>query len=209
MGTDRSARGKRLAGAFDAAGEALEGYAARGDRTAEFRDRVRTLAEGQWGEPVVLLHLKDFDPAFDVPGRREDGTRKGTRLVRRFFWNILRGTVNGVANVFLFFAAGGGGNVFARRGRVTGQENAQALGFVDAAKSATGPWLVYSAGPQGSYSPKHAAVIDSHHQNPYSDPADIPPPTFRWQAAEPDTPRISPRRNRLTWPDGSVLQFDG
>ena len=204
---DRSKRGKRLAGAFDAAGEALEGYAARGDRSAEFRERVVALAESQWGEPVTVLHLKDFNPAFAVPGRREDGTRKGTRLVRRFFRNILRGVVNGVANVFLFLTAGGGGNVFARHGLVTGAESSQALGFVDAAKSAKGPWLVYSAGPAGSYSPRHVAVIDSHHQNPYSDPADVPPPAFLWQAAEPHTPRISPRRNRLTWPDGSVFQY--
>jgi hypothetical protein len=200
-------RGKRVAGAFDAAGGALDEYVKRGDRTTEFRQRVRTLAESQWGEPVNLLYLKDFSPAFDVPGRREDGTRKGTRLVRRFLWNILRGIVNGVANVFLFFAAGGGGNVFARLGQVTGPADAQALGLVDAAKSAKGLWLVYSAGPAGAYSPKHAAVIDSHHQNPYSDPADIPPPTFLWQAAEPYTPRISPRRHRLTWQDGSTLQY--
>jgi hypothetical protein len=206
---DRSKRGKRLAGAFDKASGALEEYAKRGDRTAEFQQRVRTLAESQWGEPVDLLYLKDFGPAFDVPGRRADGTHKGTRLVRRFFWNIVRGAVSGVANVFLFFASGGGGNVFARRGKVTGPENAQALGLVDAAKSAKGPWLVYSAGPPGAYSPKHVAVIDSHHQNPYSDPADVPPPTFLWQATEPDAPRISPRRNRLTWPDGSMLQYDG
>jgi hypothetical protein len=106
---DRSKRGKRLAGAFDKAGGALDDYATRGDRTAEFRQRVRTLAESQWGEPVDLFYLKDFGPAFDVPGRREYGTRRGTRLVRRFFWNILHGAVNGVANVFLFFASGGGG----------------------------------------------------------------------------------------------------
>jgi hypothetical protein len=202
-----------VAGAFDTAGKALDEYAKRGDRTAEFQQRVRTLAESQWREPVVLVHLKDFDPAFEIPGRREDGTHKGKRLVRRFFWNILRGTVNGVANVFLFFAAGGAGNVFARHGRVTGPENAQALGFVDAARSAKGPWLVYSAAPEGdqwsSYSPRHVAVVDSHHQNRYSDPEDIPPPAFRWQAAEPYTPRLSPRRRRLTWQDGSTLQYDG
>lgn len=204
-------RGERVAGVFDKAGGALDEYAKRGDRTAEFRQRVCALAASQWGVPVAALYLKEVKPAFDVPGRRKDGTYRGKRLVRRFFWNILRGVVNGVASIFLVVTAGGVGSVFGRSGTVTGPANAQALGLVDAARSAKGPWLVYSAPPEGdgrmSYSPTHIAVIDSYHQNPYTDPADVPPPTFLWQAAMPHAPRLSSRRDRLTWPDDSVFQY--
>jgi hypothetical protein len=162
----------------------------------EFRQRVRALAESQWGEPVVVLYLDDVKPEFDVPGRRKDGTVKGKRLVRRFFWNIFRGTIGGLVNAVLLFGGGGAG-LFRRSGRVTGPANAQALGLVDAARPANSPWLVYS--------PSHVAVIDTGHT--FADPKDSPPPTVLWHAAKPHAPVVHPRNQRLTWPDRSVYQF--
>jgi hypothetical protein len=197
MNDDRRwARGRGAAARIDRVSQRLDDYAQSANPIPELGKQVRALAESQWGEPVVVVHLGDVKPAFDVPGRRKDGTVKGTRLVRRFFWNIVRGTVGGLAAAVMLVVAGGAGNVFARSGSVRGPANAQALGLVDAAMSATGPWLVYSArtdiGP--SYTPKHVAVVD--------------PPNILWHATA-DAPRISPRRQRITWPDGSEFQYDG
>ena len=102
---------------------------------------------------MVVVFLDDIKPEFDVPGRRKDGTIKGSRLVRRFFWNIVRGTAGGLASAVLSIASGELVNVSARFGRVSGPANTQALGPVDAARSAENPWLVYSL--------SHVAVIDS------------------------------------------------
>jgi hypothetical protein len=171
------------------------------------------LAESQWGEQVVVAQLDaGFGPAYEVPGRRKDGTVKGKRLIRRFFWNIIRGLVNAVACVFLLFAGAFVLNVFTGSGRVAGSENAPAVGLADAVRSAKAPWLVYSVNPAGDswlgYSPSHVAVVDSHTVNPYDDLADFPPPAFLWHAEKPHAPRMSLRQQKLTWSDGSVFEFD-
>jgi len=161
----------------------------------EFRRRVRVLAEEQWHEPVVVVHLADVRPTFAVPGRRKDGTVKGKRLVRRFFWNLLRGTVGGLVSAVMSIAAGGRASIFERPGRVSGPANAQALGLVDAARAATTAWLVHS--------PSHLAVVDTGHT--FHDPAQ---PEIRWHATTPDLPAIDPRKRRITWADGSVYEYD-
>jgi hypothetical protein len=163
----------------------------------ETRARVRALAESEWREPVVAVHLDDVKPDFDVPGRRKDGTVKGKRLVRRFFWNVFRGTVGGVVSAVLSIGSGTAAHVFGRSGRVSGPANAQALGLVDAARPANGPWLVYS--------PSHVAVVDSGHV--FLDPADSPPPTILWHATGPEKPRIFPANRRVAWPDGSEFVY--
>ena len=164
----------------------------------EFRHRVRELAESRWHEPVVVVHLADVRPEFAVPGRRRDGTVAGSHRVRRFFWNVLRGTVGGVVSVVMSIAAGGRASIFERPGRVSGPANALALGLVDAALAAKTAWLVHS--------PSHVAVVDTGHT--FQDPAHAPPPEIRWHATTPDLPRLEPRRRRITWPDGSAYVYD-
>lgn len=161
----------------------------------EFRRRVRELAESEWREPVTVVYLDEVKPGFEVPGRRRDGTVKGARLIRRFFWNILRGTVGGIVSAFLSVAGGGVANVFVRKGLVTGPANAQVLGLVDAARKARGAWLVHT--------PARVGVIDSGMT--FVDPADADPPVFLWQGAE---PRVNAKKRHITWPDGSAYQYD-
>jgi hypothetical protein len=157
---------------------------------------------GQWREPVIVLRLGDTDLGFDVPGRRLDGTVKGKRLVRRFFWNILRGIGAAVLYVLYFSngaGSGGGkqGHPFQREIRVTGPANAMALDLLDKLRSAKGPWLVCS--------PSCIAVVDTG--STFLDPADAPPPRIVWQAREPQAPEMSFRKRTLTWPDGSSFRF--
>lgn len=188
----RQARGADLAEKIDGVSRRLDDWSARQNPLPALKERVRALAETEWGAPVEVIHLgDDVKPAFEVPGRRADGTLAGRRRFRRFFWNILRGVVNGVLNVVMFVSAGGGGDVFARKGRVAGPANAQALPFVDAARSARRAWLVHSA--------THVGLVDT------GGIAGDTPPAFVWQARHPDAPRL--RRSRLTWPDGSVFEY--
>lgn len=156
---------------------------------------------GQWGEPVIVLRLGDTDVGFDVPGRRLDGTVKGKKLVRRFFWNILRGIGGTAWVVFLLMNAPGGGgrwgHPFEREIRVKGPENAMALDLLDKLRSVSGPWLVCS--------PARIAVVDTGSTS--RDPADAPPPEIVWQAREPQAPELSFRKRTMTWPDGSTFKF--
>ncbi|HYQ64258.1 hypothetical protein [Actinophytocola sp.] len=195
----RWARGARLASKIDEAGRGLDEWAASRSPVPELRERVQALAESRWGEPVIALHLGDVRPVFEIPGRRKDGTVKGKRLIRRFFWNILRGVVNAVANIVMLFA-GGVGDVFGRTGRVTGPADAQALGLVDTARAAKDAWLVYTTNPTGdsrqSYTPSRLAVVDAGPDEP----------AFVGQAGQAEPPLVSPRRRRLTWPDHSVFE---
>jgi hypothetical protein len=207
-GDERRSVDARAAERVDRMRQRLDAWTARQSPLPEFREQVRALAETRWGEPVVVLYLgHGVRPGYEVPGRREDGTVEGERLAGRFFWNVLRGVVNAVANLFTLLTAGGTHNVFQHEGGLTGPANSQALGLVDAVRSATNAWVVYSKAPEGDawpgYSPTQFGVITSA----WSNPEDSPPPTFLWQARRPDTPLISPRRHRLTWPDGSVFTY--
>ncbi|GAB3420623.1 hypothetical protein [Flindersiella endophytica] len=163
----------------------------------EFRRRAQALAESEWGEPVTVVHLGDVKPVFDVPGRRRDGTIKGKRLIRRFFWNLLRGTVGGIASAALTLMSGQPVHVFFREGRVTGPADAAALALVDAARPARSPWLAYSE--------SHVGVIETGFS--FYDPKDSPPAVFLWQAAKPTAPTLRPSSRTLAWPDGSTYQY--
>lgn len=198
----RWTRGAGLARRIDGVSRRLDIWSARQSQVPELRQRVRALAEAEWGSPVEVVHLgDDVTPRFEIPGRRRDGTLKGRRLVRRFFSNIVRG----VATVFLVVTAGGGGSLFAGRGSVTGPADAQAFGLVEAARSAKGAWLVFTATDdlderRSGYPPARIAVVDLT--------ASADGPVVSWQARTPDTPKISPARQRVRWPDGSVFQYD-
>jgi hypothetical protein len=163
-----------------------------------FREGVEQLMRSQWGEPVIVLRLDEkVDLGFEVPGRRLDGTVKGKRLIRRFFWNILRG-IGGVAlNIFSLVGGGGAGNPFKPDIRVKGPANAMTLDLLDRMKRAQGPWLVCA--------PSHLAVVDTG--STYVAPADASTPQIIWQASKPQCPAISLRTQTITWPDGSTFRF--
>ncbi|MCR6487544.1 hypothetical protein M8542_32425 [Amycolatopsis sp. OK19-0408] len=149
-----------------------------------------------WQEPVLVLRLGDTDVGFAVPGRRLDGTVAGKRLVRRFFWNVLRG-IGGAAVVVFSLAHGALAHPFGREVRVTGPAGAQALGLLDELRRTKAPWLVCAPGG--------VALVDTG--STYLDPADAPEPKLVWEARKPDAPEFGPRGRTLTWPDGSVFRF--
>jgi len=151
----------------------------------------------RWREPVIVLRLGDTDVGFDVPGRRQDGTVEGKRLVRRFFLNILRGLGTAVFSVFALVNGGAPGRPFQRDVRVTGPENAMVLDLADRLRSVAGPWLVCS--------PSCLAVVDTG--TTFTDPADAPPPVIVWEARKPQAPELNFRKRTLTWPDGSSFRF--
>ncbi|WP_236789204.1 hypothetical protein [Amycolatopsis sp. GM8] len=155
---------------------------------------------GQWREPFVVLRLGDDGLGFDVPGRRPDGTIKGKNLVRRFFWNILRGI--GGAALFVFFLANGAdargaAHPFKREIRVKGPANAMALDLVDQLRPVKGPWLVCSSSA--------LAIVDTG--STITDPAGAPAPRIVWQARKPQAPEVDLRTRTIVWPDGSSFTF--
>jgi len=182
----------------------LSGFAESVERWAEetqvrpgFRERVEALMRDRWHEPVIVLRLGDTDVGFDVPGRRPDGTVKGKRLVRRFFWNILRGIGTAVFAVFALANGATPGRPFRRDVRVSGPENAMVLDLADRLRSLDGPWLACS--------PSCLAVVDTG--TTAGDPADAPPPRIVWEARKPQAPELSFRKSTLTWPDGSIFRL--
>ncbi|MEU6645096.1 hypothetical protein ABZ863_21385 [Saccharomonospora sp. NPDC046836] len=152
---------------------------------------------GQWREPVIVLRLSDNGLAFDVSGRRLDGTVKGKKLVRRFFWNIARGIGAAVAYVLYLAHNAGSGTSAKREFHVKGPANAMALDLVDRLRSAKGPWLVYS--------PSCLAVVDTG--STFLDPADASQPQIVWQARKPQAPEVNLRTRTISWPDGSSFTF--
>ncbi|RSM54544.1 hypothetical protein DMH03_37260 [Amycolatopsis sp. WAC 01376] len=164
-----------------------------------FRERVEELMTAQWHEPVMVLRLGGDKLRHDVPGRRLDGTVKGERLIRRFFWNILRGIGTAVGYV-LYLAhnsAAGSGRSVRPESQVKGPANAMVLELTDRLRKASGPWLVCS--------PSGIAVVDTGSTD--RDPADAPPPEIIWQARKPQAPEIGFRGRTITWPDGSIFKF--
>lgn len=163
----------------------------------EFRPLVRALAEGQFREPVVVVHLGDVGPEYRIEGRRKDGTIKGKRLILRFFWNLIRIPVGVVVSLFGLVHGGSLISAFDRDGTVQGSANAQALGLVDAARAATSAWLVFSDSQVG--------LVDAG--SVFGNPADNGPPRLIWHEAAPHGPRVRPYQQELVWPDGSVFRF--
>ena len=163
----------------------------------EFGRRVSAMAENEWREPVAVAYLDEVEPEFRVPGRRKDGTIEGDRVVARGFWNVLRGTLLGATSVVMSVAGGGVANAFGMSGTLTGSENCQAIGFIEAAKRGGGPWLVHSS--------SHVAIVQGG--KPYlGKPEDNPPPTFVWHAEKPDMPVVHGRKGLIVWPDGSEFR---
>ncbi|WIX90721.1 hypothetical protein [Amycolatopsis sp. DG1A-15b] len=161
------------------------------------RERVEALMRDRWREPVIVLHFGDTDVGYDVPGRRRDGTVEGKRLVRRFFWNILRGIGAAVFGVFALAHGERPGLPFQRVIGVSGPENAMALDLADRLRSVKGAWLACS--------PSCLAVVDTGPTT--TDPADAPPPRIVWEARKPQAPELSFRKSTLTWPDGSIFRL--
>lgn len=142
---------------------------------------------------MTAIHLGEVRPEFAVPGRREDGTVEGEQGWRHALRRTARVVVGGPINVVLSIAGGGKADLFARTGKVSGPAGAQALALVDAATAVRNPWLVFSATRVG--------IVDSG--NGITDTA----PEFRWQAAEPDAPRVVVGQRRVVWADGSEFSF--
>ncbi|WP_050983511.1 hypothetical protein [Saccharomonospora azurea] len=164
------------------------------------RERVEELLRTRWREPVLVLRLGEATGlGFDVPGRRPDGTVEGSRRVRQFFRNVLRGLgVAAGAVLSLASNAGSGARTsFKRQVHVTGPTGAMALEPVDAFRSARGPWLACS--------PSGLAIVDTGPTT--ADPAHAPEPRLVWEARAPQAPELRLRTRTMTWPDGSGFTF--
>ncbi|WP_104483631.1 hypothetical protein V5P93_002254 [Actinokineospora auranticolor] len=162
-----------------------------------YRKEVRELVENQWRETATVVLLGEMAPEYRVPGRRTDGTVKGTRLVRRFLRNTLLVPIGAVVNIVLSIGGGGAANIFSRTGRITGTENSAGVTFADTCRTAHTPWLAFSQ--------SHLALVDTG--DPYTTPGEALPAKVLWQATAPALPRMSIANRTITWSDGSELRY--
>lgn len=108
----------------------------------DVRERVRAELSRQWGQPVQVVFIAKVRPEYRVRGRRKDGTVIGTRVVRRFCWNLVR-----FAWVLVQLALEGDGDIDLRRGTVTAPPGSPAIAFADAArKLRRRVWLGWAPG---------------------------------------------------------------
>ncbi|WHT21554.1 hypothetical protein N8J89_10985 [Crossiella sp. CA-258035] len=105
------------------------------------RERVRAQAAAQWRAPVGVVYIAKVRPEYRVKGRRSDGTVAGRRLVRRFFWNLVR-----FAGVLVQLVLDGDGDIDLRRGTVTAPPGSPAIEFADLARRARRVWVAWGAG---------------------------------------------------------------
>jgi hypothetical protein len=166
-------------------------------REAVFRataERVRTTAEQAWQQPVTHRHLRRVRLRYDVPGRRTDGTIKGSRLIRRLLYDLVR--VFGTLFLILTdVILGGFGEVGGRtrNGTVSGGADALALPFADAVRQGGRDlWLVGSD--------DHLAVFQARANSPV---------VSLWEAAGAQRPVNRKSYMAVQWPDGSSVTFNG
>nr|CEL21599.1 hypothetical protein [Kibdelosporangium sp. MJ126-NF4]CTQ92380.1 hypothetical protein [Kibdelosporangium sp. MJ126-NF4] len=138
-----------------------------GPNYPDLRQRVRQFAESQWGEPDGVVLLGRIRPGYEVPSRRNDGTIVGKRLIRRFFWNILRGAAFGVGYVIamlLTFENPGGD--MKRYVGVRGRANAQALGLTPRERTCPRSIVMVgmSSGATAPSTPMSSKVMRGHHR---------------------------------------------
>lgn len=166
---------------------------------AGVREQVRQSAAAAWGEPARVLYLRKVKMKFEVPGRRQDGTVKGTHLVRRVLRNVSRIPfltfwliVDLILETLPFegFAGLAFSSAF-RRGTMEGRSpDCSALPCADAANNAKRHlWLVWSE--------RHVALIQAR--------AESAPQTV-WAADNSYLPRFRSART-LRWRDGSSIEL--
>lgn len=152
-----------------------------------------------WGAgPVFSIALSDFRPAYQVEGRRRNGSVAGRHRVRWFFGRLLLP----VRNVVLSLVAlpfGNGPYPGFRTSTVTGPANCMALAFADANKADQQRledheiWLVWT---------RDRAELVRVQEDP---PLRL---ETLWRGEGPYRPTIDGADRTLRWPDGSIVVLD-
>lgn len=163
---------------------------------AYLRDQIARM----WNDgPALSMHVEEFRPAYDVEGRRRNGSFKGQQGLRWFFGRIFLPVRNIVLTLFAVVSGGTPSHGF-RNSKVTGPANSMAVQFADATRhehqqyQVDWCWLVWTR--------NRSALIR------------VPKEEFRvetlWQGDGPMRPHVDPANRALRWRDGStvVLHLD-
>ncbi len=153
------------------------------------RELVQQTFSREWGEPICVVRVEEFNPGFEVPGRQADGSPSSEHRVRQFCYAAFR---------FLYFlvafalSAISNANVgdprsFASyRGHVRGSEGSSGVQFAELLRGESF-WLVLSE--------SGLAAVKT---------GSSPQVTVIWSAVGPDRPqRDGDDAGILRWPDGS------
>lgn len=149
-----------------------------------------------------VMHISDFRPTYEVPGRRKDGTIAGNRrlaratmVVIRFLRNVLLSVLGIVVGLMFENPTVA---PFRRYHRVRGHEGCQALAFI--APIAPTPWTLKIDPVWLIWSPRQAVLFKLADD---TDPTEL---TLLWEGRTADTvPRVDLYDRALVWRDGSTV----
>lgn len=154
------------------------------------RELVQQTLSREWGESTVAVHIA-FEPAFQVPGRRDDGSFSSQHRVRRFVGRVCRGVASAVVVAVELVANSSTGLhpwISLYSGEVRGAEGSSAVQFADAVQGKF--WLVISA--------SRLAAVKARSSSPL---------IVMWSTVGSDCPQLDRDASTLRWPDGSSVSF--
>lgn len=172
--------------------DSAEGDSGVPDNQEADRELVQQTLSREWGEPTVAVHVRQFAPRFQVPGRRVDGSPSSQYRVRHYV-----GLIGKTLHVVVVFAAellssatGFGGPSFTTfSGQIRGPEGSAAVQFAEAVRGGEF-WLATSAS-------RLAAVKTGSS----------PPVIVTWSGIGSVSPQLDRDGKALRWPDGSSVSF--
>ena len=171
-------------------GHQKKGTAGVSDSYEAARELVQQTLSREWCEPTVAVHIA-FDPAFQVPGRRDDGSFVSQHRVRRFIGRVGRAVASVVVVAVELISDSSTGLhpwISLYSGEVRGAEGSSAVQFADAVRGKF--WLVISA--------SRLAAAKAGSSSPL---------IVMWSAVGSDCPQLDRDASTLRWPDGSSVSF--
>lgn len=162
---------------------------------------VRRLARRLWQHEFTgAVWLETFRPRYEVPGRRRNGSIKGERSIRWLLGRLLLPVRSVIVSVISVFFDGDVSSV-RRAGKVSGEQDCQALAFADANRA-----------DQESLVPGALWLLHSQDRAllcKLKTPETNPNLEVIWSAEGTNKPQIDTSRRIMTWPDGSMVELAG
>jgi hypothetical protein len=150
-----------------------------------------------WREsPAWSMEIAEFRPAYEVAGRRRNGSVKGQRPIRWFFGRIFLPVRNTLLVPIAILSSNAPSSGF-RTSKVTGPANGMGVSFADATRAEHQKyevepcWFVWSR--------THSALIRTSYQE-FN-------PQILWQGDGPMRPYVDPANRTLRWRDGSTVEL--
>ncbi|CAM4203073.1 hypothetical protein KIPE111705_44930 [Kibdelosporangium persicum] len=162
------------------------------DRHAFVRDHfARVWHDG----PALSVEIEAFRPAYEVEGRRRNGSVKGRQPVRWFFGRILLPLRDIVLAPIAIL--GNGPSSSYRTSKVSGPANGMGVAFADATKA---EHQKYEVDPCWFVWTRNRSALIRIARDEFR-------VTILWQGDGPARPHVDPPNRTLRWRDGSTVEL--